>query len=133
MVSRGARDCKRAAPASSRRPINVPNGRRWEVKIFRLGHIILGLHEKNRPEVSHALLVPDDSGFEFAQDAEATQDRIMVGSVPAESTTVLSWRTTRKPRLLFRFSGEFLLRFADRQFTGALFQLPPRFTRFEPY
>lgn len=41
-------------------------------------------------------------------------------------------RARRKPRLLFRFDGEFLLRFADRQFTGLLFQLPPRFTRFEP-
>ena len=38
---------------------------------------------------------------------------------------------TRKPRLLFRFDGVFLLRFADRQFLAALFQLPPRFTRFE--
>ena len=41
-------------------------------------------------------------------------------------------RATRKPRLLFRLSGEFLLRFADRQFDALLFQLPPRFTRFEP-
>ena len=37
----------------------------------------------------------------------------------------------RKPRLLFRFSGSFLLRFAGRQFLGSLFQLPPRMTRFE--
>jgi len=33
--------------------------------------------------------------------------------------------------LLLRFSGVFLLRFADRQFLALLFQLPPRFTRFE--
>jgi len=33
---------------------------------------------------------------------------------------------------LFRFDGSFLLRFADRQFLAVLFQLPPRFTRFEP-
>lgn len=39
---------------------------------------------------------------------------------------------TRKPRLLLRFAGEFLFRFADRAFTGPLFQLPPRFTRFVP-
>lgn len=39
---------------------------------------------------------------------------------------------TRKPRLLFRLSGEFLLRFAERQFLALLFQLPPRFTRFCP-
>ena len=40
---------------------------------------------------------------------------------------------TRKPRLLFRLSGEFLLRFADRQLEALLFQPPPRFTRIEPY
>jgi hypothetical protein len=32
---------------------------------------------------------------------------------------------------LFRFSGAFLLRFADRALWGSLFQPPPRFTRFE--
>jgi len=37
----------------------------------------------------------------------------------------------RKPRLLFRFSGAFLLRFAGRQFLALLFQLPPRITRYE--
>ena len=42
-------------------------------------------------------------------------------------------KATRKPRLLFRFDGSFLLRFADRQFLAELFQLPPRFTRFEPF
>jgi hypothetical protein len=36
----------------------------------------------------------------------------------------------RKPRLLFRFAGSFLLRFAARQFWDGLFQLPPRITRF---
>jgi len=46
--------------------------------------------------------------------------------VPAE------FRQTRKPLLLLRFDGLFLLRFADRQFSAVLFQLPPRFTRFEP-
>jgi hypothetical protein len=39
---------------------------------------------------------------------------------------------TRKPRLLFRLSGVFLLRLADRQFCALLFQLPPRFTRLVP-
>lgn len=42
------------------------------------------------------------------------------------------FRARRKPRLLFRFDGLFLLRFADRQFLALLFQLPPRLTRFEP-
>ena len=34
--------------------------------------------------------------------------------------------------LLFRFDGSLLLRYAERQFDAVLFQLPPRFTRFEP-
>ena len=34
--------------------------------------------------------------------------------------------------LLLRLPGELLLRFADRTFLALLFQLPPRFTRFEP-
>jgi hypothetical protein len=40
--------------------------------------------------------------------------------------------TARKPLLLLRLSGLLLLRFADRQLLALLFQLPPRFTRFEP-
>lgn len=36
---------------------------------------------------------------------------------------------TRKPLLLLRLSGAFLLRFATRQFSGLLFQEPPRKTR----
>ena len=39
---------------------------------------------------------------------------------------------TRKPLLLFVFVGSFLLRLADRQFLGLLFQDPPRNTRTEP-
>src|SRR4051812_11075593 len=35
---------------------------------------------------------------------------------------------TRNPRLLFRFSGAFLFRFADRPLRGLLFQLLPRIT-----
>jgi hypothetical protein len=34
--------------------------------------------------------------------------------------------------LLLRLPGLSLLRLADRQFWALLFQLPPRFTRFEP-
>jgi len=37
--------------------------------------------------------------------------------------------TTRKPLLLFRLSGVFLLRLAERQFVGLLFHDPPRSTR----
>ncbi len=36
---------------------------------------------------------------------------------------------TRKPLLSFRLSGLFLLRLAERQFLGLLFQEPPRSTR----
>ena len=49
-----------------------------------------------------------------------------------ESTLSAELRATRKPRLSFRFSGSFLLRYADRQFSAGLFQLPPRITRFRP-
>lgn len=52
-------------------------------------------------------------------------------SAHRESTPRAELRATRKPRLLFRFVGVFLLRFADRQFLALLFQLPPRFTRLE--
>ena len=38
----------------------------------------------------------------------------------------------RKPLLLFRLSGLLLFRLAERQFLALLFQLPPRFTRFDP-
>ena len=38
----------------------------------------------------------------------------------------------RKPLLLFRLFGLLLFRFAERQFLALLFQLPPRFTRFDP-
>jgi hypothetical protein len=48
---------------------------------------------------------------------------------PSLSLTVLA---RRKPRLLSRLPGSFLLRFAERQFLALLFQLPPRLTRFEP-
>ena len=50
----------------------------------------------------------------------------------AELLLRLGWAATRNPRLVFRLSGVFLLRFADRQFLALLFQLPPRFTRLEP-
>ena len=42
-------------------------------------------------------------------------------------------RTNRNPMLLLRFVGVLLLRLAARQFCALLFQLPPRFTRLEPY
>ena len=56
----------------------------------------------------------------------------MVGSVNGTSVPTAELRSTRKPLLLFRLSGVFLLRFAERQLSELLFQLPPRFTRFEP-
>jgi len=48
------------------------------------------------------------------------------------STSSAELRAKRKPRLLFRSSGSFLLRYAERQFLASLFQLPPRITRFAP-
>ena len=54
-----------------------------------------------------------------------------VGSVGQSIRSTCGARASRKPRLLFRLSGVFLLRFAARQFPASLFQLPPRFTRCE--
>lgn len=47
----------------------------------------------------------------------------------------VSWEIEqrRKPILLLLLSGVLLLRFVVRQFSELLFQLPPRFTRLEPY
>ena len=43
----------------------------------------------------------------------------------------LSVLAKRKPMLLFRLVGVFLLRFAERRFCGLLFHEPPRLTRLE--
>lgn len=51
---------------------------------------------------------------------------------PLFSEVLSSERARRKPRLLLRLPGVLLLRFATRQFLALLFQLPPRFTRFDP-
>ena len=48
---------------------------------------------------------------------------------PPRKCTPANTATTRNPLLLFRLSGLFLLRFAERQFLGWLFQEPPRSTR----
>jgi hypothetical protein len=47
-------------------------------------------------------------------------------NLPALAENVLA---KRKPTLLLRLSGWFLLRLAERRFCGLLFQLPPRRTR----
>ena len=48
---------------------------------------------------------------------------------PVCSDTVL---TRRKPLLLFSFDGLLLFRLDEVQLSALLFQLPPRFTRFDP-
>ena len=86
------------------------------------------------------VLLPAPDGFElsFADQCRTPKrqntDQTGQRSVPSGGTSIPSaeLRSTRKPWLLFRLSGEFLLRFADRQFLALLSQLPPRFTRFEP-
>jgi hypothetical protein len=69
----------------------------------------------------------------FATQCTASTSRTAAGSISGTSIPSAELRSTRKPRLLFRLSGVFLLRFAERQFLALLFQLPPRFTRFEPH
>jgi hypothetical protein len=58
-------------------------------------------------------------------DATVIAPALAKKSVLAANTT----RATRKPRLLFRLSGSFLLRFDERRLSGLLFQEPPRTTR----
>ena len=70
-------------------------------------------------------------------------ERGLRGSPHAPGRTLLHTRTIvdetalaavvlarRKPLLLLRLSGVFLLRLAERRFVGLLFQEPPRSTRF---
>ena len=63
--------------------------------------------------------------------ARMTRDRRSAGSREASRPAGAAAR--RKPlfrfQFLLRFSGVFVLRFADRQFLPLLFQLPPRITR----
>jgi hypothetical protein len=49
-----------------------------------------------------------------------------VNEAPLANNKVLE---RRKPTSLLRLPGVFLLRFAERQLTALLFQLPPRMTR----
>ena len=81
--------------------------------------------------------IPSDSlGNSFTGRTSRPGSRRPLGSrEPGDEPSVLNAtvkrsRARRKPRLLFRFSGSFLLRFADRALRGLLFQLPPRITRF---
>jgi hypothetical protein len=54
------------------------------------------------------------------------------GTFATPSGTGYQHRRGRRPRLLLRLSGLFLLRFDARAFLALLFQLPPRLTRLEP-
>lgn len=63
----------------------------------------------------------------------------LAGSIQARNSTVRGGRSWggagagRKPRLLLRLPGLFLLRLAARQLEALLFQEPPRFTRLSPW
>jgi hypothetical protein len=75
-------------------------------------------------------------GFDFADQAEARSDWetiCSIRSLRAIAPSPAEFRARRKPLLFVRFVGSFVLRFAVRQFAASLFQLPPRFTRFEPF
>ena len=58
-------------------------------------------------------------------DAQGTPGAVMTAPAPANESVL----ATRKPKLLLRFPGVFLLRLAERTFCGLLFQPPPRITR----
>ena len=75
------------------------------------------------------------SGLDFAGQARACSDWKTICSVwnlRAIASDPAEFRARRKPLSFVRFVGSFVLRFAVRQFAASLFQLPPRFTRFEP-
>ena len=76
-----------------------------------------------RDGVSLSLLTQPEASSSGMRPENARVDGTTHGTHRAEDK--------RKPRLLFRFPGSFLFRFADRQLSPSLFQLPPRFTRFE--
>jgi hypothetical protein len=72
-------------------------------------------------------------GSSFARPGRERLDRDRRAAGPVRRGIHRAGRAaaTRNPRLLFRSSGVFLLRFAGRQFLGWLFQLPPRIARYE--
>jgi hypothetical protein len=86
-----------------------------------------------RPERSPWLLTPGGPECVCLLGHDDRQDRRAVGSVLGSIHSSSGAAATRKPRLLLRLPGSFLLRFAVRQFVAELFQLPPRFTRLEPW
>jgi hypothetical protein len=60
------------------------------------------------------------------------QNGTAAGSVGLRLRVTGGARASRKPWLLFRLVGSFLLRYAAWQLEPLLFQLPPRFTRAGP-
>jgi hypothetical protein len=58
-----------------------------------------------------------------------TLERFVKRSIPAHVKCWGETRTTRKPRLLFRFAASFLFRLAERHLLASLFHEPPRTTR----
>ena len=87
----------------------------------------------SRPPGAFASTTGTGRHFANVLPAAAPQDwKKRSGQSVAKSIAFAELRATRKPRLLLRFDGSLLLRFADRQLSGLFLQLPPRFTRLEP-
>lgn|GEM_PF-2950497 len=79
------------------------------------------------------LPAPGRAGLRFALREYSRRDGMRAGSIGfGDPLLARGAAAGRKPMLLFRLSGVFLLRFAERQFAASLFQLPPRFTRAKP-
>ena len=89
---------------------------------------ILGNHLLPRLRGTHEVVLPLDARF-LAGDCLLDLMRHGRRHEVWESS---EFRARRKPLLFVRFVGSFALRFAVRQFAASLFQLPPRFTWFEP-
>ena len=82
------------------------------------------------PEPSRLLPARGRPSHRSPERRRADRDRWTAGPVRCGIHRDGWAAATRKPRLLFRLSGVFLLRFADRTLRGLLFQPPPRITRF---
>ena len=70
----------------------------------------------------------DGEEQESGSDSLDTLSATVMDGIPVPEGSRLP-EQTRNPLLLLRLSGVFLLRFAERQLVGLLFQAPPRRTR----
>ena len=112
-------------------------GRRWGKKRGRAGRSTRRPTRPARPHDAGSAAHKDGPGTGpglASNHAPSVRERQDSGPMPRlwhprKCTPTAPTDTTRNPLLSFRLSGLFLLRFAERQFCGLLFQQPPRSRR----